>query len=92
MLGVRDHFHVAGVEGERQGARERRARARELSLRVPHRGRADERSRFGSRRKGRQVQDLFVPPEAFGRMPADDPEEHQPPRDVGTLRRDGRAR
>ena len=66
--------------------------APEFSLRVPHRSRSDERSRFGSRRKRRQVQDLFIPPEPFGRMPADQPEEHQPPRDVGRFGRHGRAR
>ena len=36
-----------------------------------------------SGRKGRQVQNLFIPLKAFGRVPPDHPEVHQPPRDVG---------
>ena len=83
MLGLRDHFHVAGAVGERQGAGEPGARAPEFSLRVPHHRRAEQRSRLGSGRKGRQVQNLFIPLEAFGRVPPDQPEVHQPPRDVG---------
>ena len=33
--------------------------------------------------KRRQVQNLFIPLKAFGRVPADHPEVLQPPRDVG---------
>ena len=45
--------------------------------------RAEERSRFDSRRKGGPFQDLVIPPDPLGRMPADAPEEEQTPRDVG---------
>ena len=83
MLSLRDHFRVAGVVGELEGAREPGACALEVSLRVPHHGRSDQRSRLGNGRKRRQVQNLFIPLKAFGRVPPDHPEVHQPPRDVG---------
>ncbi len=40
------------------------------------------RCRFDIRRKGRQIQDLLEPAQALGRTPTNDPEEHQPPRNL----------
>jgi len=68
---------------ERDGARELSARAPELSLRVPHRTGSDERPRSDTRRKAGPGQDPFIPSEALGCMPTDDPEVEQAPRDVG---------
>ena len=61
--------------------------APKVSLRVPHHRRSCECSRLGSGRKRRQVQNLFIPLETFGRMPPDQPEVLQPPRDVGRFSR-----
>ena len=51
ILGPRDHHHVVGLVSEREGARERGAGVPEFSLRVPHRSRSEQRSRFDSRQK-----------------------------------------
>jgi hypothetical protein len=83
MLSLRDHFRVAGALGELEGARERGACAPEFSQRVPHHGRANQRSRLRNGRNGWQLQNLFIPLKAFGGVPPDHPKVHQPPCDVG---------
>src|SRR2546422_5568807 len=64
-LSLHDCVSVSGVMGERQDACERGACTLELSLRVRHCSRSEERSRLGSWRKSREVQNLFIPVAAF---------------------------
>src|SRR5262245_35921768 len=81
VLGHRDDIRVAVSERER--AREAGARSLRLSLRELHDSRSDERFGLGNGRNGWQAKGLFEPLKALGRTPTDQPEEQQPPCDVG---------
>ena len=91
VFSIRHHIPVAAAMGQRQGARQSSACALELPLRVPQHSRSYEGSQLGGGRKRTQIQDVFVPLEAFRRMPTDQPEVLQPPRDAGCFGGDGRA-
>ena len=83
ILGLHDHIHVAGVVGE-HGTRSSPARARSSSPCVYH-STAAPSSALDSAAGGRDGRSRIcsIPPEAFGRIPPNQPEELQAPRDVG---------
>ena len=87
ILGLSNHVPVTIAVCQHQGAVQRGFRTPEVSLRVPQYRRSRERSQFGSGKQRRQAQNPFIPLEAFGGMPPNQPEVLQPPRDRGHFAR-----
>ena len=82
ILSFRHDRNVAGLVGQCESPRYCGACVFDVLLASTSSRPIQKRSRFDDRRESRQIQNLFVPPHAFGRMATNHPEEHQAPRKV----------